>query len=155
MRMHMITAVAMVLAGPAMAATKSDIMGFYPGTPDLAFKDRLAGLKCGTDTCRFDGKVIQFRRSADRSIHQVAFRLTSTLKPRDQIAATAREYGVTTRPGDIGDIGNATGRYESLPIVGARLMTGGEICRWRLSNGMTLALNLDMPARPSRTSFTL
>jgi hypothetical protein len=135
-------AVAMVLSGAAMAATKSDIAGFYSGMPDIVFKDRLAGLNCETDTCQFDGKVIQFRRSADRSIHQVAFRFTSTLKPRDQIAATARE---TTRPGDIGDIGNAMGRYENLPIVGARLMTGGEICRWRLSNGMTLALNLDMP----------
>jgi hypothetical protein len=31
--------------------------------------------------------------------------------------------------------GYAMGRYEDLPVVGTRLMTGGEICRWKLSNG--------------------
>jgi hypothetical protein len=140
---------AMALIGPTSAAErKLDILGFSPGMPADTFKDRLAALKCETDTCKFDGKVIQFRRAPDKSITQVAYRFTSALKPRDQIVATAKEYGVQTRKSDIGDIGYAMGRYEDLPIIGSRLMTGGPICRWKLADGRTLVLSLDMPGEP-------
>ena len=40
--------------------------------------------------------------------------------------------------------GYAMGRYEDLPVVGTRLMTGGEICRQRL----LLVLKVDTVGEP-------
>lgn len=135
--------VTMLIASAAEAGTKSEILGFYPGMSPSALDARRAGLECKADTCRVNDGIIQFRRKPDKTVEQVALQFTSKLKPRDQIAATAKEFGVTTRKSDIGDIGHAMGRYETLPLMGATLMTGGQICRWRLPNGATLALKLD------------
>jgi len=86
---------------------------------------------------------------------QSGYRFTSALKPRDQIAATAKEYGVVTRKQDIGDIGYAMGRYEDLPVIGTRLMTGGEICRWKVGKDLTLVLKVDTVGGPMSYLLTL
>jgi hypothetical protein len=94
------------LTSPASAADKKlDILGFFPGMAADTFKDRLAALHCDADLCKFDGKVLQVLRSADASIRLVGYRFTSSLKAREQIEATAKEYGAVTRKEDIGDIG--------------------------------------------------
>lgn len=145
----MAAGIALVLTASAQAA-ETGILGFHPGMPADAVAVRLAALSCADDTCKIGSTVLQLRRASDKSVKQVAYRFTSSLKPRDQITATAKQYGVRTARADIGDIGYAMGRYEVLPIVGSRLMTGGEICRWSLGDGRRLVLMLDEPG----TTFT-
>jgi hypothetical protein len=118
-------------------------------------KERLAALHCDADFCKFDGKALQVARSPDQSLQVVGYRFTSALKPRDQIAATAKEYGVVTRKQDIGDIGYAMGRYEDPPVIGTRLMTGGEICRWKVGKDLTLVLKVDTVGEPMSYLLTL
>ncbi|WP_143199913.1 hypothetical protein [Bradyrhizobium sp. NAS80.1] len=144
MRLLSTAAILLALAAPAHTG-KLDIAGFSPGMPDPEFRQKLTVLNCQTDTCQFDGKVIQFRRAGDRSIQQVAYRFSSDLKPREQIDAIAREYGVATRKQDIGDIGHAMGRYDDYMFVGKLLHVGGPLCRWRLGNRTTLQLALWQP----------
>jgi hypothetical protein len=125
---------------------KNDILGFYPDMPFESFRERLIQLKCKDDTCQLDDGIMQFRRTTglpQDHVKQVAYKFKSGLKPREMIGYIGKQYGVTPSKADIGDIGYAMGHYEDLPPLGTKLVTGGTICRFHISGGMTLVLYLD------------
>jgi hypothetical protein len=47
------------------------------------------------------------------------------------------------------------GRYEDPPVIGTRLMTGGEICRWKVGKDLTLVLKVDTVGEPMSYLLTL
>jgi hypothetical protein len=113
-------------------------------------KERLAALHCEADFCKFDGKAHAPRIRAS-GLSAIASR------PRSSPATRSRQRpnGVVTRKQDIGDIGYAMGRYEDLPVIGTRLMTGGEICRWKVGKDLTLVLKVDTVGEPMSYLLTL
>jgi hypothetical protein len=127
------------------AEKKNDILGFFPDMPLEAFREKVTKLDCKDDACKLaDGGIIQFKRTQglpEDHIKQVAYRFKSGLKPHEMIAYVAKQYA--TKP-NVGDIGYAVGRYEDLPLIGRRLMTGGTIATYK-TVGMTLILYLEFP----------